>query len=95
MHARQEALDAALNDLIDWLSLDTSQVAIFDATNSTDERREHLRTYFHGKFQYLFIESMCNDLEVLELNYKYKMLYSPDYVGVNMDQGARRAGRHP
>lgn len=43
---------------------DGSQVAVLDATNSTEERRNYLRTRFHGKWQYLFIESICNDMEV-------------------------------
>jgi hypothetical protein len=39
-------------------------VAVLDATNSTEERRSFLRSRFHGKWQYLFIESICNDMEV-------------------------------
>jgi hypothetical protein len=38
---------------------------------------------FHGKFQYLFIESICNDEAVLEANYRAKMRYSPDYAGLD------------
>lgn len=37
------------------------------------------RNRFHGRWQYLFIESICNDAEVLAQNYRYKMMYSPDY----------------
>ena len=40
------------------------QVAIFDATNSTHERRQQLINKFHGKVQYMFIESICNDNQV-------------------------------
>ena len=36
---------------------------MLDATNSTEERRHYLRSRFHGKWQYLFIESICNDME--------------------------------
>ena len=38
---------------------------------------------FHGRYEYIFIESICQDEEVLEQNYRYKMLYSPDYVGMD------------
>lgn len=38
------------------------------------QRREYLRSFFHGKIPYMFIESMCSDVEVLEQNYRYKML---------------------
>lgn len=37
------------------------------------------RDRFHGKRQYLFIESICNDPDILAQNYRYKMMYSPDY----------------
>jgi hypothetical protein len=61
-------------------------VAVLDATNSTEERRSFLRSRFHGKWQYLFIESICNDMEVLENNYKLKMMYSPDYRGMDTEK---------
>lgn len=44
------------------------------------------RNRFHNQFQYLFIESICNDTAVLEQNYRYKMMYSPDYAGFNDEQ---------
>jgi hypothetical protein len=36
--------------------------------------------------KFLFIESICNDLDVLQRNYLNKMLYSQDYQGVDMTQ---------
>ncbi len=47
------------------------------------------RDRFHGRWQYLFIESICNDEAVLEQNYRYKMMYSPDYT--EQDSEAVRA----
>ncbi|PSC70832.1 6-phosphofructo-2-kinase fructose-2,6-bisphosphatase-like isoform X2 [Micractinium conductrix] len=84
--ARHHALSMALDDMEAWLETDSAQVAVLDATNSTEERRNHLRSRFHGKWQYLFIESICNDMEVLENNYRLKMMYSPDYKGVDTEQ---------
>jgi 6-phosphofructo-2-kinase/fructose-2,6-biphosphatase len=63
-----------------WLGTRAAQIAVFDATNSTAERRAQLRARFHGRWQYLFIESICNDQDVLEMNYRFKMMYSPDYA---------------
>ena len=40
---------------------------------------------FHTKWQYLYIESICNDPQVLEQNYRYKMMYSPDYKDVDTE----------
>ncbi|GBF94979.1 bifunctional 6-phosphofructo-2-kinase fructose-2,6-bisphosphate 2-phosphatase [Raphidocelis subcapitata] len=82
--ARHRALDAALADMMAWLST-TGQVAIFDATNTTEERRRLLIDTFHGKFQYMFLESICNDNDVLQSNYRYKMKFSPDYEGVDTE----------
>ncbi|KAG2447462.1 hypothetical protein HYH02_007783 [Chlamydomonas schloesseri] len=86
MEARNRALNAALDDLVSWLRTDSGQVAVFDATNTTESRRNLLRSKFHGHFQYLFIETICSDPAVLEQNYRNKMKYSPDYKGVDVDQ---------
>eukprot|EP00891_Asterochloris_glomerata_P000953 jgi/Astpho2/953/gw1.00016.135.1_t len=86
MRARAEALNAALDDMEGWLATDEAQVAIFDATNSTESRRQLLRARFHNKWQYLFIESICNDPAVLEQNYRYKMMYSADYKDVDTNE---------
>jgi len=51
--------------------------------------RRAQRDRFHGRWQYLFIESICNDEAVLEQNYRYKMMYSPDYT--EQDSEAVRA----
>ncbi|KAG1663909.1 hypothetical protein FOA52_002672 [Chlamydomonas sp. UWO 241] len=63
------------------------KVVIFDATNTTEERRRKLVQHFHGRYQYLFIESICNDTHTLEQNYLFKMRFSPDYQGVNEAEG--------
>ena len=62
------------------------QVVIFDATNTTEARRQKLVKEFHGRYQYLFIESICNDEAVLERNYRFKTLWSPDYKGMDADE---------
>ena len=39
---REQALHAALDEMTAWLDLPSSQVAVFDATNSTEDRRNKL-----------------------------------------------------
>ncbi|GBF90835.1 6-phosphofructo-2-kinase fructose-2,6-bisphosphatase [Raphidocelis subcapitata] len=85
--AREMAFRAALEDMIAWLRQERCQVAIYDATNSTQERRELLaRELKAAGVKFLFIESICNAPSVLQQNLLNKMLYSPDYRGVDMEQ---------
>ena len=42
MAMREQALHAALDEMTTWLDLPSSQVAVFDATNSTEDRRNKL-----------------------------------------------------
>ena len=44
------------------------------------------RSRFHGRWQYLFIESICNDPMVLDQNIRYKMMYSPDYTNCKTEE---------
>lgn len=39
---RKKALNAALQDMLNWLDSGVGQVAIFDATNTTKARRQLL-----------------------------------------------------
>ena len=45
MEARQRALIAALDAMMEWLESGVGQVAIFDATNSTVSRRQFLVSF--------------------------------------------------
>ena len=90
--SRERALAAALDEMERWLGTRGAQIAVFDATNSTAERRAQLRARFHGRWQYLFIESICNDQDVLEMNYRFKMMYSPDYANTAATTAAAGGG---
>lgn len=69
----------------DWAK---DKVAIFDATNSTAARRqwvlEECTKDRQGKLPLgvVFVESICDDKELLEQNYRFKVNNSPDYVGI-------------
>ena len=64
-------------------------MAFFDATNTTHARREYLIERFHGKVQYLFLENICDDSEVLEKNIQLKLMHSDDYATMDHDQVRR------
>jgi len=79
--AREAAAVAALNDALDFLTRG-GKVAILDATNSTSDRRklivDQVRDY--GKpFEVVFVEAICDDIEVLEANMMGKVQNSPDF----------------
>lgn len=66
----------ALNDMCDYLQR-KGEVAIFDATNTTQERRrqvyEHCTEVFC--FRVFFVESICDSEEVIQANIRVSKLY--------------------
>lgn len=80
--ARGMACDAALADLMDYLRLDGVRVAAFDATNSTQERRQHILQVLNRAgigAKRMFVESICDEQELLEENIRKVKLSTPDY----------------
>ncbi|KAI8393425.1 6-phosphofructo-2-kinase-domain-containing protein [Radiomyces spectabilis] len=87
---RREAAQYALRDMLRWFEEDEGTVAIYDATNSTTERR----TWLHEELtkhdiQILFIESICQDESVILSNIRDVKLSSPDYQGVDPDTATK------
>jgi len=83
---RNNAAVSALEHMISWL-LEDGQVAIFDATNSTVERRQWVINECHSRqFQVLFVESICNDPSIIEENVQKHKIKSPDYVNMEPEE---------
>ena len=85
----------ALKDLVDFLfkedsmsfleqrGVDSGRVAIFDATNSTRERRRWLVDQIGSlPLKVLFIESICTDKSVIERNVRSVKISNRDYEGL-------------
>jgi len=86
IEARWQVAIEALNDMVDWLGGD-GHVGIYDATNSTVERRAVVRTRCEeAGIQVLFVEMHCDDPAIIELNIRATKLSSPDYE--NVDESA-------
>lgn len=87
VEARRKLALAALKDMLKWLR-QGGDVGIYDATNSTRERRQWVyeRCQAEG-VQVVFIESLC-DANVVEQNVREVKLKSPDYVDVDPDKAA-------
>mmetsp|Transcript_4900 Transcript_4900/g.10980 ORF Transcript_4900/g.10980 Transcript_4900/m.10980 type:complete len:650 (+) Transcript_4900:394-2343(+) len=65
------------------------RIAIFDATNSTHQRRNWVleqctspQLRGNKTTGCVFVESICNDQELLMENYKFKISNSPDFTGM-------------
>ena len=84
---REKMAMAVQDEMYKWLQAGTisneQRIAIFDATNTTINRRYALTQRSRKENVFLlFVESICNDTEVLQRNYELK-LQNEDYK--NMD----------
>ncbi|OQU92766.1 hypothetical protein SORBI_3001G405300 [Sorghum bicolor] len=79
VEARNEVAALAMEDMLSWMQ-EGGQVGIFDATNSTRIRRNMLMKMAEGKCKIIFLETLCNDQDVLERNIRLKVQQSPDYA---------------
>jgi 6-phosphofructo-2-kinase len=84
---REELADAVQNSMYEWLhncpDPYNRRVAVFDATNTTIKRRQSIaHKAREQKVCLVFVESICNDQEVLDRNYNLK-LQNDDYAGMD------------
>ena len=87
--ARLELAVAALSDMFTWLSAG-GEIAIYDATNSTRERRAFVRSECQARgVQVIYIESICNDPQIIDANIRETKTSSPDYAGVDPQSAVR------
>lgn len=82
--------ESSTRDTTHSLRRQNQRVAIFDATNSTKQRRAWIlqtckeRDEESGKSTgVVFVESICNDQELLEENMRQKISSCPDFDGVD------------
>jgi broad specificity phosphatase PhoE/predicted kinase len=87
--ARRQVAIEALEDMVDWLSR-SGHVGIYDATNSTIERRKMVRTRCESAgLQVLFVEIACDDPSIIEDNIRNTKLSSPDYENMDPDDAVK------
>eukprot|EP00835_Amoeboradix_gromovi_P004586 NODE_366_length_10082_cov_0.124211.p5 type:complete len:268 gc:universal NODE_366_length_10082_cov_0.124211:6206-7009(+) len=77
---RQLAALDALNDLLKWINEQEVGVAIYDATNTTRERREWIIEKIGKSCQVLFVESVCTDEAIIKQNIFEVKVSGPDYL---------------
>ncbi|KAJ8601784.1 hypothetical protein CTAYLR_007872 [Chrysophaeum taylorii] len=86
--ARREALAMeVLDSLLAWLLEEEGDIGIFDATNSTRARRRAVveRCGEHPSTSVVFVESLCDDLAILDANMRTKVTSSPDFRGMDFE----------
>uniref|UniRef100_A0A8C2BIR2 6-phosphofructo-2-kinase/fructose-2,6-biphosphatase 3 n=1 Tax=Cyprinus carpio TaxID=7962 RepID=A0A8C2BIR2_CYPCA len=81
---RQQCALAALRDVKNYLTEEEGQVAVFDATNTTRERRDMILEFgAENGFKIFFIESVCDDPNVIACNILEVKVSCPDYQDCN------------
>lgn len=83
---RQCAMNALL-DVSQWFSHREGFVAIFDATNTTRERRQMVLDFCAERgYKVFFIESVCDDVDIVSENIREVKVFSPDYETMKSDE---------
>jgi len=87
MKIRRQVCEDALEDMFSWIK-DHGEVAVFDATNTTQERRKFLynKIVVERGYKLFFVESICDDDSIIESNIKEVKIASPDYANVCEDE---------
>lgn len=88
--SRQAAAQHALEDMMRWFSETDGTIAIFDATNSTRERRQWIEdSCAQHNVQTMYVESLCGKEDLIMSNILEVKTSSPDYVGMSPEEAAR------
>ncbi|KAL1305189.1 hypothetical protein AAFC00_002110 [Neodothiora populina] len=87
---RRAAAEAAVADMIQWFSNNEGLVAVLDATNSTKARRRWIQERCDAAgIETLFVESKCDDEDLIMSNIKEVKTTSPDYKGQDPEIAAQ------
>ncbi|HEY3821507.1 MAG TPA: 6-phosphofructo-2-kinase/fructose-2,6-bisphosphatase [Polyangiaceae bacterium] len=87
--ARRDVALAALDDMLEFLR-GGGDIAIYDATNNTRERRALVRARCVAEgHEVVYVESISNDPALIEGNIRATKARSPDYEGVPEEEAVR------
>uniref|UniRef100_A0A8C3V8F9 6-phosphofructo-2-kinase/fructose-2,6-bisphosphatase 2 n=1 Tax=Catharus ustulatus TaxID=91951 RepID=A0A8C3V8F9_CATUS len=86
MEIRKRCALVALEDVKSYLLEESGQIAVFDATNTTRERRDLILNFAkENAFKVFFVESVCDDPEVIAANILEVKVSSPDYPEIHRE----------
>jgi 6-phosphofructo-2-kinase len=76
---RARILEKCRTDLLSFFDDENGQVGIYDAVNPTSQHRHRWKEIFEQHdIQTIFIESLCDDQEIIEQNVRSVKISSPD-----------------
>jgi 6-phosphofructo-2-kinase / fructose-2,6-biphosphatase 2 len=88
--ARKAAAEAAVADMLNWFKNKDNKIAILDATNSTRARRKWIYDKVtEAGLLHLFVESKCDDEDLIMSNILEVKTTSPDYIGQDPEEAAQ------
>jgi broad specificity phosphatase PhoE/predicted kinase len=86
---RKRVAMLALDDLIAW-ARGPGQIGIYDATNTTRDRRAMIRERCEAAgLRVAFIETVCDDASVIDRNVRETKLHSPDYADLSPEEAVK------
>lgn len=87
LQIREHAVSQAVADMMKWYDEENGVVAILDATNTTRSRREWvLKLCRENAIEPMFLESWCDDREMILRNISDVKTCSPDYTGMDPEE---------
>lgn len=87
---RHAAAEAAVADMIKWFDSGEGVIAVLDATNSTKPRRRWVHERCQANhIETLYVESKCDDEDIIMSNILEVKTTSPDYKGQDPEAAAR------
>lgn len=87
---RHAAALAAVKDMVQWFDSGEGVVAILDATNSTKARRRWVAERCEAnRIQTLYVESKCDNEDIIMANIMEVKTTSPDYKGQDPEVASR------
>mmetsp|Transcript_7924 Transcript_7924/g.14551 ORF Transcript_7924/g.14551 Transcript_7924/m.14551 type:complete len:536 (+) Transcript_7924:42-1649(+) len=92
--SREAIAMSVVREMLEWMDKKGAlpAVAIFDATNSTAERRRRVQKAVKDHspaYDVVFLESLCDDPEILDANIRMKCIKSPDYKHMTYDEAKK------
>jgi 6-phosphofructo-2-kinase/fructose-2,6-biphosphatase 4 len=85
---RGQIAETAINAMIDWFG-EGGQVGIYDASNTSRQRRAELFNQLDSLgIHVMFIESICDNQDIVESNIRSVKVSSPDYLDWDPEKAA-------